>query len=140
MACGERKVMICGSRNIKDKEYIFSQLDAFTYWQLACFEYLTLIEGEAKGVDTIAKEYAIQNGWEQITEYPADWDKYGKGAGFIRNEQMVKDCDECFIFWDGESKGTKHDIDLCIKYNKPYKVLIYNDSVKEEYVEKYIKN
>ena len=52
---------------------------------------------------------------------------------------MVKAADEVLILWDGESKGTKHDIDLCEKYNKPYVVLIYNDKVKETYVEKYLK-
>lgn len=97
-----------------------------------------MIEGAAKGIDTIAKEYAQENDWK-IEEYPAEWDKYGKSAGYIRNELMVKSADEVLILWDGESKGTKYDIDLCEKYNKPYKVLIYNDKVKESYVEKYLK-
>ena len=51
-------------------------------------------------------------------------DKYGKSAGPRRNQQMVVDCDYCILFWDGKSRGTKNDIDLCKKYNKPYKLLV----------------
>lgn len=52
---------------------------------------------------------------------------------------MVKAADEVLILWDGESKGTKNNIDLCKKYSKPYVILIYNDKVKETYVKKYLK-
>lgn len=144
MSCGSRKLLVCGSRTIRDTTYIKGptqwakdQIEAYWYWNLAGYEDLTMIEGAAKGIDTIAKEYAQENDWK-IEEYPADW-SIGKQAGILRNELMVKAADEVLILWDGESKGTKHDIDLCEKYNKPYVVLIYNDKVKETYVEKYLK-
>ena len=38
---------------------------------------------------------------------------------------MVKACDHCLIIWDGKSKGTKHDIDLCTQYKKPYTINFY---------------
>ena len=44
--------------------------------------------------------------------FPADWNKYGKRAGYIRNEQMAKEADALIAFWDGKSKGTKHMIDI----------------------------
>ena len=145
MSCDSRKLLVCGSRTIRDTTYIQgptqwakNQIEAYWYYNLACYDELVMIEGAAKGIDTIAKEYAQENDWK-IEEYPAEWDKYGKSAGYIRNEIMVKAADEVLILWDGESKGTKHDIDLCEKYNKPYKVLIYNNKVKETYVEKYLK-
>lgn len=144
MSCGSRKLLVCGSRTIRDTTYIKGptqwakdQIEAYWYWNLAGYEDLTMIEGAAKGIDTIAKEYAQENDWK-IEEYPADW-SIGKQAGILRNELMVKAADEVLILWDGESKGTKHDIDLCEKYNKPYVVLIYNDKVKETYIEKYLK-
>lgn len=138
MSYGARKLLVCGSRGIIDKSWIKTQIESYWYWNLACYEKVTIIEGAARGVDTIAKEYAQENGW-LLEEYPAEWDKYGKSAGYIRNEIMVKAADEVLILWDGESKGTKHDIDLCEKHNKPYKVLIYNNKVKEAYVDKYLK-
>ena len=38
--------------------------------------------------------------------------------------------DHCLILWDGQSKGTKHDIDLCISKDKPHKIVIYNNTRK----------
>lgn len=133
----KRKLLVCGSRGITDKDWIKSNIETYWYWNLACYKFPVMIEGEAKGVDSIAKEYAQENEWE-IESYPADWEKYGKSAGYIRNEIMVKAADEVLILWDGSSKGTKNDIDLCERYNKPYKVLIYNDSIKENYVDKFV--
>lgn len=127
-------IMICGSRSITDKEWIFSQIEAFWYWNAACYDEVTLIEGEAQGVDLIAKEYAQKNNWK-IKDFPANWKKYGKKAGMIRNINMVDNCDLCLILWDGQSKGTEHDIELCQKRMKKYCVIRYD--LKENYASKY---
>lgn len=49
---------------------------------------LHLILGRAKGVDEFAEDWAVVH-WVNYSVYPADWDKYGKGAGAIRNKQML---------------------------------------------------
>lgn len=88
-----------------------------------------IIQGLARGVDMIAKEWADNHNlgtWD----FPAEWDKYGRSAGYCRNVDTVDRCDYCLILWDGQSKGTKHDIDLCISKNKPHKVVIYNNARK----------
>jgi hypothetical protein len=46
----------------------------------------------------------------------ADWDTYGKSAGYRRNADMAKYSDAVVCFWDGVSKGTKHMIDLARQY------------------------
>lgn len=78
-----------------------------------------LICGMARGADMTA-----YNLWEQtygnvIHKYPADWDKFGKQAGFMRNRKMGNAGDVLLAFWDGESKGTQHMIeymrDVCKK-------------------------
>lgn len=52
----------------------------------------------------------------------ANWDLYGKSAGYRRNEDMAKYAKEdtnigvLIAFWDRVSKGTKHMIDLANKY------------------------
>ena len=76
-----------------------------------------IISGGAKGADTIAEEYAKRHNIE-IQIFKPDWEKYGKSAGFRRNRDIIENCDICIAFWDGESKGTKNDIDLCKKLNK----------------------
>ncbi len=61
----------------------------------------------------------------KIIEFPADWEKFGKKAGYIRNEEMAKYSDSCIVFWDGKSKGTKHMIELAKKYNLNLKIVKY---------------
>lgn len=51
---------------------------------------ITLIHGGARGADTLAARAAEERGW-QIGEYKADWSKYGKSAGHIRNQRMIDD-------------------------------------------------
>ena len=70
---------------------------------------IIIVEGGARGTDALAKQYAIEHHYEFI-EFPADWDKYGRAAGIIRNDEMVnfikdKTC-KAFFFWDGQSRGT----------------------------------
>lgn len=77
----------------------------------------TIISGGAKGVDTIAREYAKINNLEYI-EYPANWNLYGKKAGYKRNQLIVDNSDYVVAFWDGQSKGTMHTVDLAKKAGK----------------------
>ena len=72
-----------------------------------------IIHGGAKGVDSLADKYANDNGIEKKV-FKADWDKYGKAAGHIRNAEMIDWARENYdtvgfiAVWDGESRGT-HD-------------------------------
>ena len=122
------KVLVCGSRSITDTPWVYSQIAKYTQELIRSnptnFNNPVLIEGEARGVDSIAKDYALEHNWS-IESYPAEWDKYGKSAGYIRNDIMVKEADFVLVLWDGQSRGTKHDIDLCRRYNKPYVLVIY---------------
>lgn len=122
------KVLVCGSRSITDTPWVYSQIEKYTQELIRSnptnLNNPVLIEGEARGVDSIAKDYALEHNWS-IESYPAEWDKYGKSAGYIRNDIMVKEADFVLVLWDGLSRGTKHDIDLCRRYNKPYVLVIY---------------
>lgn len=65
-----------------------------------------VISGCASGIDHAAIVWA-ENHKIPVTKMPADWQKLGAGAGFIRNEEMAKLCDTAIIIWDGKSKGTQ---------------------------------
>lgn len=83
-----------------------------------------IISGGARGIDRLACEYAVSRGVE-FTEYPAEWDKYGKRAGFLRNYVMVRAADAMIAVWDGKNKGTKHSIDYVRATGKQVFVYLY---------------
>lgn len=119
------KILICGSRSISDTKFINQQINLYLKELSLDIKEVVIIEGGARGVDTIAKYWAMFNNIP-YEEYPADWNKYGKSAGIVRNKIMVENANYVLILWDGKSKGTKNDIDLCKKLNKPYKLVEYN--------------
>jgi len=96
-------VMVTGSRNWNKVKIIEDELSLVN----SLHKEILLIEGSSKGADLIAKNYAIRNNWK-VKSYPAEWNKYGKAAGPIRNKQML-DCkpDLILAFPTKESVGTK---------------------------------
>jgi len=82
-----------------------------------------IVSGGAKGVDSMAKHYADVNDIS-TSIFLADWDKHGKGAGYIRNKDIWDDSDMYLCIWDGKSRGTKHSIDM--NKTNVKKMLIFN--------------
>jgi hypothetical protein len=107
-------VAIVGSRDFKDKDFVEESICSL--FDIGGF-FAGIISGGASGVDTIAKKIAEEYG-VPFTEYEADWKTYGKSAGPIRNELIVKDCDLLIAFWDGISPGTKSSIDIAKRLKK----------------------
>lgn len=50
---------------------------------------LQLIHGGARGADRSIGAVAAELGWP-VLEMPAQWQRYGRGAGMIRNGQMLE--------------------------------------------------
>ncbi len=71
----------------------------------------------SKGADSISERYAKENGFK-IEKYYADWKRYGRAAGPIRNKKMAEISDIIICFWDGKSLGTKSKIDYAQRYGK----------------------
>jgi len=110
------KVLICGSRGISDSGVVSQAIEQ-------CGLHPThIISGGARGVDALAAEYAASRGI-QFTEYLADWDRYGKRAGFMRNCVMIGAADAVIAVWDGTSPGTKHAIEYARSCGK--QVFVY---------------
>ena len=83
-----------------------------------------IVSGLAKGADTLGCRYA------QEAEYPlegfaAEWGKFGRAAGPIRNKLMAKNADALIAFWDGKSRGTAHMIDYANDMGLNVKVVVY---------------
>lgn len=96
--------MITGSRETLDREYVFHLLDR--EFPKDC----VMINGMAKrGVDRFAYMWALTNKVKVIPRY-ADWKKYPRVAGFMRNQTMVDEANYCIAIWDGYSSGTEDAI------------------------------
>lgn len=118
------KVIIAGSRSINDEKLIEMEMENIINYkhEIVC--------GMAKGVDLISRKIAIKHGLI-VHEFPADWDSYGKSAGYKRNVQMADFADALLAFWDGESRGTQHMINIA----KEKKLKIRIVYIKKEEVE-----
>lgn len=111
-------VLICGDRNWDDDRLIRHQM----YHRLP--EGSTVIEGGARGADQIAGRLADKLGLNHKT-FKADWDRYGKAAGAIRNNKMLdQKPNEVWAFHDDlhRSKGTAHCVHEARKRNIPVRV------------------
>jgi len=104
------KLAIIGSRTFSD----FWTLEKWVFK----FNPIKIISGGAIGADSLAEEYAKKE--NIIFEiFKPEWDKYGKSAGFIRNQQIIDACDIVLAFWDGKSKGTQDSINKAKLAKKP---------------------
>lgn len=92
---------------------------------------IQVVCGMASGADTLGKKYAEDNKF-WVAEYPAEWKKYGKSAGYRRNEQMAANADALIAFWDGTSKGTGHMIDIAKSKGLPTRVCRYTNAKVEK--------
>jgi len=62
-----------------------------------------IVSGTAKGADQLGERYAKEKGY-RVKKFPADWVRYGKGAGHVRNKEMAEYANYIVVFWDGRSK------------------------------------
>ncbi len=113
------KLIIAGSRSITDINEIYQALIKYDF---DLDEIKEVVSGTANGVDKLGEQFAKQCNIK-IKRFPANWNKYGKGAGYIRNKQMAKYGNVLLSVWDGKSKGSKNMIDEMNSLSK--KVYVY---------------
>ena len=104
------KVIIAGSRGFSNYKLLREQCNKFLREKRKTSN-IIIVSGNARGADTLGEKYAQDEGFT-LEIYPAQWKKFGKRAGYRRNEQMAEVADALIAFWDGSSKGTKHMIDI----------------------------
>ena len=99
------KVIIAGSRTITDYQVVEEAIKE------SGFNIVEVVSGKAKGIDRLGELYAELNDL-YIKPFWADWHRYGKAAGPIRNKNMADYADGLIAIWDGQSRGTKNMIDI----------------------------
>ncbi len=109
-----RYILITGSRTWTDYATIEKELDKLSV------DDVTLVHGGAKGADSIADFIWKKKGGNTVVCVP-DWNKFGKAAGPLRNEQMLLDhkISSALAFCNKGSKGTMHMVSLLNKKKIP---------------------
>lgn len=113
------KLIICGDRNWTDRDMIQRFLKGVP-------EGTFIIEGEAKGADTIAREEAEKLGF-LVNPCRALWNLYGKAAGPIRNQEMLGYLPDLVVAFHDHlenSRGTKNMLKQARKKGIP--IVCYN--------------
>lgn len=110
------RVLVCGSRHFNDYELLKRVLDDYRI--------SSIIHGAARGADSLAGRYGKEMG-KPVSEFPAQWDTYGRRAGPIRNSQMLREgLPELVIAFRGSnSRGTQNMIDQARKAGIPVEVV-----------------
>lgn len=113
------RVIISGSRTFRDYKLLARKMDLYT---IKFRRIEVILGGMKKGADGLGFKWAMECWWRAKLYHP-DWDKYGKAAGVLRNEEMAKVGDVLVAFWDGSSPGTTDMIARARKYGIPTKIV-----------------
>ncbi len=105
------KVAVGGSRSIDSYDLVKSVLD-----NLLLDEDI-ILSGNAPGADRLGEKYAEDLGLP-VKFIPSEWEKHGLKATMMRNEVLLKAADLVICFWDGESEGTKHMLEIAKRAKK----------------------
>lgn len=116
------RVIIAGGRDFKDYEFLKNRVLYLLQNKLSTG--VTIISGHARGTDQLGEKFAKEFNLH-LEIFPADWETYGKSAGYRRNAEMLKNADAVICFWDGKSSGTKNMIDISQKADIPVKIIKY---------------
>jgi hypothetical protein len=109
-----KKVIIAGSRHFTDFEFVRKTVDDFLV--IAGIEVEEIVSGGARGIDALGERYAREHDYP-LKRFPADWERYGRAAGSIRNKQMAEYADVLIAFSSG-GKGTKNMINQMVMQRK----------------------
>lgn len=106
------KVIVAGSRSVHDYAEVAIGVDE------SGFKVTEVVSGTAAGVDRLGESWADEND-VPVKKFPADWSKWGKGAGHRRNSEMADYADALVAIWDGISTGTENMVKQMRFRNKP---------------------
>lgn len=119
-------VIVAGSRSIEEDITVCTAIGS------SGFDITCLVSGGAVGVDRLGEKWAKDH-YVPTKRFPANWEKYGKRAGYVRNVEMadyiIAHADEyggCAVIavWDGSSKGTEMMVNIAKE--KGVKLFVYD--------------
>lgn len=115
------KVIVAGSRTITSQEVVGNAMRLF---EEEIDHIDEVVSGHAVGVDSTG-EYLAELEELPIKVFPADWERHGRAAGIVRNEEMACYADGLVAVWDGKSQGTIDMVNRMMRKHKPVLVITY---------------
>ena len=107
------RVIVAGSKSIQHPSIIAAAIEA------SGLTVTELVSGTARGADRLGEAWAEARGIP-VARFPADWQRLGKRAGYVRNQAMVQYAAAAqgglVAVWDGVSPGTRHTVQLARAY------------------------
>ena len=120
----EYKLIVAGGQDFDDYQKLTQELMAIA--DEAGDRYaISIVSGMVKGADALGHRFAKAHG-VTCYEFPADR-SVGRNAGFVRKLRMGEFSDGLLAFWDGQSKGTAHMIQIMRAMGKPVHVVHYGE-------------
>lgn len=114
------RVIIAGSR-----EKYWTDMKEEQVYQLLCetikesgYEFDEVVCGGATGIDALGARYGREHG-KRVKNFPADWDRFAKKAGIMRNIQMGDYADRAVVLIRGNSRGSAHMAQYMESLGKP---------------------
>ena len=118
------RLAIIGSREFDNYRQLESTMSRWFYDVENNYLITEVISGNANGADKLGAQWAKENKIK-LTEFLPDWKTYGKSAGFIRNVDIIKNCDMVLAFWNSVSKGTASSLKLAKEQKKPTLIIYF---------------
>lgn len=108
------RVLVCGGREYLNIDFVYQVLDTLDGVS-------EIIEGGARGVDTIARHWAKERG-VPVRTFRADWQKHKKSAGPIRNGQMLREGKPDLVIAFPGGRGTANMVEQAIRAGVPVEI------------------
>lgn len=110
-------IIVAGDRDFTNYDYLEQCLNSLFNTERP----RTIISGCARGVDTLAIQYAQKHNLP-LMKFPADWDTHGKSAGPIRNREMARNATHLVAFLTPHSKGTRNMVKQAREFGLTVKI------------------
>jgi len=123
----EFKVIVAGSREFNNYSLLAKKLHHLLKEKAETHK-IVIVSGTARGADKLGELWASRHDHE-VERFPADWNKHGKRAGYLRNKEMAEYADALIAFWDGVSRGTEHMVNIMEKLGKPVRTVRFMGAI-----------
>lgn len=123
-------ILVCGGRHFTDYPLLCSVLDS----SIGNMCDMEIVSGHCQGAERLGEIYAEEHGFS-VKMFPAEWEKYQRKAGPIRNRQMIdyiKPFANRFVvaFTSENTVGTRYTMSLAKKAGIPVMEIPYVPDTK----------